>query len=165
MPRAHNSINIIEKDIEPSQMVFQGDARNELGPSPRGAIYRKRQAWKHLFTRSSVPSYQDWNIAENENLQQLPSPRLLALASRQKNIYKNQAARPLKNTSGGNRRAQLSLSSGGMACALTSKNNQSPTSKCSADQRKPARRARLRQPKEPLKGSARRGPSPASVAR
>ena len=71
MPRAHNSINIIEKDIEPSQMVFQGDARNELGPSPRGAIYRKRQAWKHLFTRSSVPSYQDWNIAENENLQQL----------------------------------------------------------------------------------------------
>ena len=165
MPRAHNRININEKDIEPSQMVFQGDARNELGPSPRGAIYRKRQAWKHLFTRNSVPSYQDWNIAENENLQQLPSPRLLALASRQKNIYKNQAARPLKNTSGGNRRAQPSLSSGGMACALTSKNNQSPTSKCSADQRKPARRARLRQPKEPLKGSARRGPSPASVAR
>ena len=165
MPRAHNSININEKDIEPSQMVFQGDARNELGPSPRGAIYRKRQAWKHLFTRSSVPSYQDWNIAENENLQQLPSPRLLALASRQKNIYKNQAARPLKNTSGGNRRAQPSLTSGGMACALTSKNNQSPTSKCSADQRKPARRARLRQPKEPLKGSARRGPSSASVAR
>ena len=101
MPRAHNSINIIEKDIEPSQMVFQGDARNELGPSPRGAIYRKRQAWKHLFTRSSVPSYQDWNIAENENLQQLPSPRLLALASRQKNIYKNQAARPLKNRAAG----------------------------------------------------------------
>ena len=165
MPRAHNRININEKDIEPSQMVFQGDARNELGPSPRGAIYRKRQAWKHLFTRSSVPSYQDWNIAENENLQQLPSPRLLALASRQKNIYKNQAARPLKNTSGGNRRAQPSLSSGGMACALTSKNNQSPKSKCSADQRKPARRARLRQPKEPLKGSARRGPSSASVAR
>ncbi len=88
-------------DIEPSQMVFQGDARNELGPSPRGAIYRKRQAWKHLFTRSSVPSYQDWNIAENENLQQLPSPRLLALASRQKNIYKNQAARPLKNRAAG----------------------------------------------------------------
>ena len=78
---------------------------------------------------------------------------------------KNQAARPLKNTSGGNRRAQPSLTSGSMACALTSKNNQSPTSKCSADQRKPARRARLRQPKEPLKGSARRGPSPASVAR
>ena len=101
MPRAHNSININEKDIEPSQMVFQGDARNELGPSPRGAIYRKRQAWKHLFTRSSVPSYQDWNIAENENLQQLPSPRLLALASRQKNIYKNQAARPLKNRAAG----------------------------------------------------------------
>ena len=75
-------------DIEPSQMVFQGDARNELGPSPRGAIYRKRQAWKHLFTRSSVPSYQDWNIAENENLQQLPSPRLLALASRQKTSTK-----------------------------------------------------------------------------
>ena len=24
-------------------MVFQGDARNELGPSPRGAIYRKQQ--------------------------------------------------------------------------------------------------------------------------
>ena len=58
-------------DFEPSQMVFQGDARNELGPSPRGAIYRKREAWKHLFTRSSVQSYQDWNIAENENLQQL----------------------------------------------------------------------------------------------
>ena len=143
-------------------MVFQGDARNELGPSPRGAIYRKRQAWKHLFTRSSVPSYQDWNIAENENLQQLPSPRQLALESKK---YKNQAAHPKKNTSGGNRRAQPSLSCGGMACALTSKNIQSPTSKSSADQRKPARRARLRQPKEPLKGSARRGPSPASVAR
>ena len=42
-PRAHNSINKIEKDIEPSQMVFQGDARNELGPSPRGAICRKHQ--------------------------------------------------------------------------------------------------------------------------
>ena len=42
---------------------------------PRAVRYteniRKRQAWKHLFTRSSVPSYQDWNIAENENLQQL----------------------------------------------------------------------------------------------
>ena len=163
MPRAHNSININEKDIEPSQMVFQGDARNELGPSPRGAIYRKRQAWKHLFTRSSVPSYQDWNIAENENLQQLPSPRLLALASRKMTSAKLQQRAQRKNTSGGNRRAQPSC--GGMACALTSKNNQSPTSKCSADQRKPARRARLRQPKEPLKGSARRGPSPASVAR
>ena len=118
MPRAHNSININEKDIEPSQMVFQGDARNELGPSPRGAIYRKRQAWKHLFTRGSVLSYQDWNIAENENLQQLPSPRQLALESKK---YKNQAAHPKKNTSGGNRRAQPSLSCGGMACALTSK--------------------------------------------
>ena len=32
-----------ERRIEPSQMVFQGDARNELGPSPRGAIYRKHQ--------------------------------------------------------------------------------------------------------------------------
>ena len=93
--------NFKKNEVEPSQMVFQGDARNELGPSPRGAIYRKRQAWKHLFRRSSVPSYQDWNIAENENLQQLPSPRLLALASRQKNIYKNQAARPLKSRAAG----------------------------------------------------------------
>ena len=82
----------------------------------------------------------------------------------ERGIQKSSSA-PIEKWSGGNRRAQPSLFGGGMACALTSKNNQSPTSKCSADQRKPARRARLRQPKEPLKGSARRGPSPASVAR
>ena len=91
-------------DIEPSQMVFKV-MQGMSSDRPRAVRYteniRKRQAWKHLFTRSSVQSYQDWNIAENENLQQLPSPRLLALASRQKNIYKNQAARPLKNRAAG----------------------------------------------------------------
>ena len=42
-PRRALSLKKRKKEIEPSQMVFQGDARNELGPSPRGAIYRKHQ--------------------------------------------------------------------------------------------------------------------------
>ena len=37
-------------DIEPSQMVFQGDARNELGPSPRGAIYKRRESYTIVET-------------------------------------------------------------------------------------------------------------------
>ena len=69
---------------------------------PRAVRYTENDKRGNIFSQeSSVPSYQDWNIAENENLQQLPSPRLLALASRQKNIYKNQAARPLKNRAAG----------------------------------------------------------------
>ena len=89
---------------------------------PRAVRYteniRKRQAWKHLFRRSSVPSCQDWNTAEHENLQQLPSPDPPGPRESTNRNCKNQAARPLKNTSGGNRRAQPSLSYGGMACAL-----------------------------------------------
>ena len=54
-----NEAEATQKDIEPSQRVFQGDARGELGPSPYGTIYKLRQAWKHLFTRGSVPSCQD----------------------------------------------------------------------------------------------------------
>jgi len=168
MPRAHNSININEKDIEPSQMVFQGDARNELGPSPRGAIYRKHQKTTSVetsFHKKFGTELPRLEYCRKRKLATTPKPQTSGPRESTNSIYKNQAARPLKNTSRGNRRAQPVLSSGGMACALTSKNNQSPTSKCSADQRKPARRARLRQPKEPLKGSARRGPSPASVAR
>ena len=149
-------------------MVFQGDARNELGPSPRGAIYRKHQKTTSVETSfhkkfgTELPRLECCRARKPATT---PKPQTSGPRESTNSNYKNQAARPLKNTSGGNRRAQPSLSSGGMACALTSKNSQSPTSKCSADQRKPARRARLSQPKEPLKGSARRGPSSASVAR
>ena len=149
-------------------MVFQGDARNELGPSPRGAIYRKHQKTTSVetsFHKKFGTELPRLEYCRERKPATTPKPQASGPRESTNSNYKNQAARPLKNTSGGNRRAQPSLSSGGMACALTSKNSQSPKSKCSADQRKPARRARLRQPKEPLKGSARRGPSSASVAR
>ena len=133
---------------------------------PRAVRYTENDKRGNIFSQevryraAKTGILQSTKTCNNSQAPDLSGPRESTNSN-----YKNQAARPLKKTNGGNRRAQPSLSSGGMACALTSKNSQSPTSKCSADQRKPARRARLRQPKEPLKGSARRGPSPASVAR
>lgn len=104
MPRAHNSININEKDIEPSQMVFQGDARNELGPSPRGAIYRKHQKTTSVetsFHKKFGTELPRLEYCRKRKLATTPKPQTSGPRESTKNIYKNQAARPLKNRAAG----------------------------------------------------------------
>ena len=100
MPRAHNSINIIEKDIEPSQMVFQGDARNELGPSPRGAIY-KTTSVETSFHKKFGTELLRLEYCRKRKLATTPKPQTSGPRESTKNIYKNQAARPLKNRAAG----------------------------------------------------------------